>query len=237
MNAIFSAIIALNVLNLVSLILFMFLKFNFMRYLAHFSWILSVILIILFFLVGALFGLVGTLGMDLGGALNYLFSDANIKTLFAGKTSDMLNVCINEDGDIASKALGIGSGTNVGQISDLYTASTTIKTLQTNLTQNKNSITIPSINKQYDAYILDYRTTSTDSTTNGPATVDSAWKPFSDATQNKNGMAACTTNPSKDIWVPDKSLCPTGYTYISAGTSGTGSSSCLVINEWSSSVF
>jgi hypothetical protein len=237
MNAIFGAIIGLNLLNATFLVLFFILQKPFFRFFSHFAWIISVILIILFFLVGALFGLIGTLGMDLGDTLTYLFSASTISTLFQNdkSTSDMLNICINNDGDIATKYLGLGAGTQVGQISDLYTASATIKSLQTNITNNKNSITIPKVNDQYDAIIKDYQISSDDTSINGPKLTEESWWAFSDASQNRDGMSKCA-NPAKDMWVSDQSKCKSGYTYINAGSGTVGTASCLVITEWTASV-
>lgn len=234
MNIIFGVIIGLNVMNGVALLLFAILKIKILRYLSHFTWIVSMIVIIIFFLVGALFGLVGTLGMDLGQALNYLFSATNINTIFSDpSTGGMLNICINDNGDIATKYLNLGSGTSVGLVSDLYTASQNIQMLQANISATTNSLTIPVIDANYDKMIKDFTQSSTDNS--GPASAAVAWRGYSDSTQNK-AMAGCSSNPAKDIWLSDKNYCPTGFPYITAGSSGVGSQSCLVVQEWSASV-
>jgi hypothetical protein len=235
--AFFGMILGIGVVNIVCTVLFGFFKIQFARYFNHISWFLLAIFIIITFILGSLFAIFGVLGSDLSTSFNYLFTSAQITKVFKnnGDASSLLDVCINQDGDIANKVFKL-STTNVNSINTLTTANNQLNDLKANLTANSKSITVPKINSAYQGFYDDITTVTNSNLNLAPAKVFTEWNRWSDSAATSSLVGSCT-NPPKERWVQNKTLCPSGYSYFSkASASSPGAQGCLSMQDWDSSV-
>ena len=233
----FGLILGLDVLNILGALLFGIFKFQIFRYFNHIAWFILAFIIILIFILGSVFAIFGILGQDLSSSFINLFSPPQIFTTFSSnyQAAQLLNVCINDNGDIANKVFNFSSG-NVGSIATLQNASNSLSVLARNLSNNTNSISIPILNSLYNNYINDITlvTLTAESVANSPATVLTNWYPWSDTTFGTYGMSKCSAG-LKDRWVQNITRCPSGYQYNSPSSAGTGQS-CLLISDWNPTV-
>lgn len=223
---IFGIILALNVLNLVGVIMFGIFKFQIFRYFSHIAWFCLALLIILTFILGSFFAIFGVLGMDLGISFTYLFSSTQINNLFStnAQAAQLLNVCINSDGDIANQVFNL-SNTNVNSITTLQNASSQMGILAANLTNNSQSISIPLVNSLYTTYQNDIVLTFS-STNNG-----AAWYDWSDSSLN-SFMSQCSGVKGNERWVQNLTKCSSGYSYALKSAATMGSKVCLLMSDW-----
>ena len=214
------------------------MKFQMFRYFNHVSWFTLAILVIILFILGSFFAIFGVLGQDLGISLNYLFGSSQIYNLFSSNTqaAGILDVCINKGGDIADNYFSL-QNTNVDSVNTLTIDNAQLTNISNNLTNNSQSITIPSINQTFQTMMYDIRQVSIGTGSLSPASVFIEWNKWSDFQVNNSYVTKCN-NPPKDRWVQNSTLCPYSYTYYNKSSAGIPSitNSCLVISDWDNNV-
>lgn len=119
---------------------------------------------------------------------------------------------------------------NTNYLDQLYTAANSLTNVQNQIKNNSGSTGTANLTAQFNTIMSDI--TLTTNATYGKSDVSyvlGEWRGWTDSSQNKYQKCTATTN---DDWVQTQAKCPTGYTYISAGSSATGSNSCLLFPEW-----
>lgn len=116
----------------------------------------------------------------------------------------------------------------------LYNVSNTLIDTRNQISNNRNSIAVTSINTQLDDQKKNILLT-TDSSYNSDAiaNVFSEWNAYTDSSIQNTYQKGCSSF-SKDYWVSDPKTCPASYNYIQSGSIANGTPSCLVLSEWSS---
>lgn len=133
---------------------------------------------------------------------------------------------------MATEAFGTSTG-STQYLDRLYNVSYVLVDTKTQITTNKNSLAITSINSQLDEAKKNIILT-TDTSYNSDAIANQflEWNAYTDSSVSGSYQRGCSSN-TKDYWVSDQKTCPASYTYLAAGGSAVGSNSCLVLSEWS----
>ncbi len=133
---------------------------------------------------------------------------------------------------MASQVFNTDTG-NSQYLDKLYNVSYTLVDTKSQIVANRNSIAITNINSKLDEAKKNLILT-TDTSYNNDAIINQflQWNAYTDASVTGTYQRSCSSN-TKDYWVPDQSVCPSSYTYVASGGSNVGSSSCLVLSEWS----
>lgn len=133
---------------------------------------------------------------------------------------------------MASEAFGTSSG-NSQYLDRLYNVSFILVDTKSQISSNRNSVAITSINAQLDEAKTNIILT-TDTSINSDAIINQflEWNAYTDSSSSGTYQRGCSSN-TKDYWVADQNTCPASYTYASNTASNVGTPSCLVLSEWS----
>lgn len=138
-NVIFGVFLAISVITLVCLSLYVWLKIFALKYIIHVMWNLSMFLLFLGLIIGSVLGIVSSVSKQLSPVMGYLLSPEYIKkpdsVISAGEeTGDMLNTCLNGDGNLAG-TMGVG-GTEE-KFDNFYNSSSYLGSIYANLSLDK----------------------------------------------------------------------------------------------------
>ena len=112
-------------ISIISLILFIaFCECS--RFFFYFSWMINMLIIISFTIIGVIAGILGIIGKDGVGVMEYIISNENLEKMddsiiIKGEGSKYLNTCFNGDGDLQS-VLDLNSvdSNGTGSLNELY---------------------------------------------------------------------------------------------------------------------
>lgn len=111
----FGVFTAFAAIILVFTILFVICKIKCFRCIIHLFWNILNLIMIFSFIIGAIIGVVGTLGQDATKLMSFLISKQNLQTdfqLITGNIAETLNTCFYGDGDISTQFSDLTSMTN-----------------------------------------------------------------------------------------------------------------------------
>ena len=147
------------------------------------------------------------------------------------KKSNLKNILGN--GDLASGAFGDSLSGNAKNLELLYNVSNTLIDTKTQISENKNSIAIETINKNLISLKSNFiGTTSNDYGTDSMLNQFLEYNKFADKDMTDTYQKGCSSN-TKDFWTTDINTCKNGYVKVSAGTASDGNANCLLYSEWS----
>ena len=106
-NVIFGVFLAISVITLVCLSLYVWLKVFPLKYVIHVMWNLSMFLLFIGLLIGSVLGIVSSVSKQLSPVMGYLLSPDYISSpnsviSAVGNTGEMLDVCLNQDGNLST---------------------------------------------------------------------------------------------------------------------------------------
>ena len=138
-NVIFGVFLAISVITLACLSLYVWLKVFPLKYVIHVMWNLSMFLLFIGLIIGSVLGIVSSVSKQLSPVMSYLLSPEYISSdnsviSAEGDTGNMLNTCLNGDGDL-SDSMNVEE--NERQFNDYYNSSSYLGQIYAKLEINK----------------------------------------------------------------------------------------------------
>ena len=197
-----------------------------LRIILHFVWNFLALFTFILLLLGSVFGLLGTIGSDGVGVMEYAFTD-NLKDedpiIIKGDALDYVDTCISGDGNLYSKFNLADNADDINKIYNLNKELDTYSTLISNLKPSFNTTT----NKA-----AEYAQMESISLTN--TTINADLQSVNSQTANFN----CNKQICNDKWVEKKDDCPLSQycNIINSESSCQGNANCFVINDYFNSI-
>ena len=106
-NVIFGVFLAISVITLACLSLYVWLKVFPLKYVIHVMWNLSMLLLFIGLIIGSVLGIVSSVSKQLSPVMGYLLSPEYISSensviSAVGNTGDMLDTCLNGNGNLST---------------------------------------------------------------------------------------------------------------------------------------
>lgn len=222
----------------------LFLVFNFItvnldkmccRFISLIIWNLITIITIPLFLLSCAFGMLGTAFIYLPAFLDVFLSTQGLTVYLNAQSANILNQCINGDGNMKSVLLGNGTTDYSSIFNNFYNIAYQLNNITNQISNSTNS----QICTQQKSTYVKMETNialaiGTDS--NSPASVISDLNSNTQKSYPNSKISSCSSQ-TEDIWVSDNVSCPTSSTIVvsSDPTSNLGNPSCLNILQWTSS--
>ena len=138
-NVIFGVFLGISVITLVCLSLYVWLKVFALKYIIHVMWNLSMLILFIGLLIGSILGIISSVSKQLSPVMSYLLSPAYISSpnsviSTVGNTGEMLNICLNKDGDLRQT---MEVDETEEKFDDYYESSSYLGKIYENLTMSK----------------------------------------------------------------------------------------------------
>lgn len=204
-----------------------------LRYLTHLSWNCMTLITIPLLILSCVFGVLGTALILIPSFVEVLLSQDGLNKFASGKSIDLLNACFNGDGNM--RPVLMPDQAFADTFDSFYNISMSLNNITEQFQDSKSSQIAKTTKDLYvsmDANIVLAPTVDS----NSPANVVLSLNTYTQSSATNTKLSSCSST-TDDVWVSDKTSCPSGFNYIdfSNPTSGVGSKSCLNIREWTSS--
>lgn len=221
----------------------LFLVFNFLtvnmdkmccRFVSLIIWNLITLITIPLFLLSCAFGMLGTAFIYLPAFLDIFLSAEGLNIYLNGQSANILNQCINGDGNMRTVLLG--NGTDYTYIfNNFYDIAYQLNNITNQFSNSTNS----QVSTQQKATYIKMETNialAVGSDNNSPAAVIRTLNTNTQKNNIDSKISSCSSQ-TDDVWVSDNGSCPVSSTIVSSSdpTSNLGDPSCLNILQWTSS--
>lgn len=204
------------------------------RYVSLIIWNFITLITIALFLLSCSFGMLGTAFIYLPAFLDVFLSYKGLSVYLNEESTNILNQCINGDGNMKSVLLGNDTDyTNI--FNNFYNISYQLSNITNQISNSTNSQVCT---EQIATYIKMETNIAlavgTDN--NSPAAVINALNTNTQKSNPNSKISRCSAQ-TDDVWVSNNESCPVSSTIISSSNpiSNLGNLSCLNILQWTSS--
>lgn len=210
---IYGLFLGIAVASLSLLLVYMFAKCYYLRFAIHVMWNIIFFLTVLSFLLGCVFGVIGVVGFQFVPVINYIFSSQFLNSpespFGSQSSSNMLETCINGDGDLATTMhLNPKTGAT-SQLNDLFQISVEIEKIKIALSSVSDSTSLPLVENSMKGYFNNIDSTSsqyktvldqlnTDYHTCDPSVQNMFWV----SGQNRGTVEITENQPTEDYSCP-----------------------------------